>query len=198
MSSTLTADQHTDTAPCHEHPEPAWPLRPADWDALAACHDCGIGMLRVFIRSATWVVRRVEKVEFLDDRTVRRHVSMDYALPDDAVALRRADGTLTRIVPLTMMRRKSLVNFDLRDEHGRALPLLGLREAQALTLAIARAWARWSRTTSPRTCSPAISTTPSRRWFAATSVRWTGRSGICGSTRATRTPCSTATSTSPG
>src|SRR3954452_18743018 len=101
-----------------------------------------MGMLRVFIRSSTWVVRRVEKVTFLDDRTVRRQVSMDYALPDDAVALRRADRSITRIVPLTMMRRKSLVNFDLRDEEGRALPLLGLREAQALTLAVARAWAR--------------------------------------------------------
>src|SRR3954469_25607324 len=137
MTSTLDPLQQDTPRPeiaGHGHPEPPWPLRPDDWDALSACHECGMGMLRVFIRSSTWVVRRVEKVTFLDDRTVRRQVSMDYALPEDAVALRRDNGSTTRIVPLTMMRRKSVVNFDMRDEAGRALPLLGLREAQALTL----------------------------------------------------------------
>jgi hypothetical protein len=39
------------------------------------------------------------------------------------------------------MRRKSLVNFDFRDHYGHAVPLLGLRQNQALTLAMIRAWA---------------------------------------------------------
>jgi hypothetical protein len=39
------------------------------------------------------------------------------------------------------MRAKTLTNFDFRDEAGRPLHLLGLRENQALTLAVIRAWA---------------------------------------------------------
>jgi hypothetical protein len=142
MTSTATADRPSAPMPRHAHPVPPWPLRPGEWDELATCQACGMGMLRVFVRSSTWVVRRVEKVTFLDERTVRRQVSIDYSLPDDAIALGRGERSPVRVVPLTMMRRKSLINFDLRDEDDRSLSLLGLREAQALTLAIARAWAR--------------------------------------------------------
>ena len=39
------------------------------------------------------------------------------------------------------MRRKSLVNFDLHDAHGLVIPLVGLRQNQALTSAIVMAWA---------------------------------------------------------
>ncbi len=124
-------------------PAHAWPTTPAGWAALDDCPRCGLAMLNLFSRSATWVRRRVEHVAFLDDRTVRRRMSVDYVSPsaDEAVSFERADGAVVRVLPLTMMRRKSLVKFDLRDEHGTPLPLLGLREAQALTLAVMRAWA---------------------------------------------------------
>jgi hypothetical protein len=55
--------------------------------------------------------------------------------------LRRPDGQEVRVLPLAIMRRKSLVKFDFRDHEGHAVPLLGVRENQALTLGIARAWA---------------------------------------------------------
>jgi hypothetical protein len=111
-------------------------------------------MLHLFIHSSAWVVRRVEHVSFLDERTVRRGVSIDYIAPPNAVTLRRPDGQHKRVLPMAIMRRKSLVNFDLRDHDGRSLPLLALRQNQALTLAALRAWAaafleEQSETTSP-------------------------------------------------
>jgi hypothetical protein len=54
------------------------------------------------------------------------------------------------------MRRKSLVNFDFRDHDGRALPLLGLRQNQALTLAAVRAWAAASLDEQSETVSPEV------------------------------------------
>ena len=65
---------------------------------------------------------------------------MDYTVPLDAVALRVGDGQLVRILPLALMRRKNMISFDFRDHDGRPMPLLGLRENQALTLAVVRAW----------------------------------------------------------
>jgi hypothetical protein len=123
----------------HEHP---WPAGPAHWAALADCARCGITLLKHFRFSSQWVVRRVENARFIDDCTVRRYVSIDYEAPSDAVLLRRPTGEEVRVLPLAILRRKSLVNFDFRDPDGAALPLLGLRQNQALTLASARAWAQ--------------------------------------------------------
>ncbi|MGH2822302.1 MAG: hypothetical protein ACRDLY_04625, partial [Thermoleophilaceae bacterium] len=144
-----------------EHPTHPWPTCEADWNLLADCRDCGIAMLRLFMRSAEWVVRRVERIEFLDERTVRRRMSVDYTSPGEgAVRLRRGDRDL-RVLPLAVLRRKSLIKFDLRDEDGRPMPLLGLRETQALTLGAVRAWAaaalagtEWETTGSARLPDP--------------------------------------------
>jgi hypothetical protein len=120
----------------HVHP---WPSDPAGWRDLSDCQICGLTMLHLFIHSSAWVVRRVEHVSFLDERTVRRGVSIDYVAPPNAVTLRQPDGQHKHVLPMAIMRRKSLVNFDLRDHGGRSLPLLALRQNQALTLAAVRA-----------------------------------------------------------
>jgi hypothetical protein len=112
-----------------------------DWNALITCRTCGLLLLRGFVGIADWVVRRVEGIEFVDDRTVRRRVSVDYTVPQDAVVLRVSPDRAVRILPLALMRRKNMINFDFRDHEGRPMPLLGLRENQALTLAVVRAWA---------------------------------------------------------
>lgn len=122
----------------HAH---SWPSDPLSWRQLANCELCGLTMLKLIINSSDWVVRRVEHVAFLDECTVRRRVSIDYEAPPNAVILRRPGGQEVRVLPLAIMRRKSLVNFDLRDDDGRAVPLLGLRQNQALTFGIVRAWA---------------------------------------------------------
>lgn len=122
----------------HMHP---WPSNPLGWRELADCELCGLTLLKLIINSSAWVVRRVEHVAFLDECTVRRRVSIDYDPPQDAAVFCRLDGQEMRILPFAIMRRKSLVNFDFRDHYGHAVPLLGLRQNQALTLAMIRAWA---------------------------------------------------------
>jgi hypothetical protein len=146
MSSDLPTSQGSSTRiagrPARDtHCEHAWPLRAEDWDGLMGCRRCGLALLRTYTEIAEWVVRRVEAIEFVDDRTVRRRVSVDYTVPREAVSLQVCDGQSVRVLPLAMMRRKSMINFDLRDQGGRSLSLLGLRENQALTLGVVRSWA---------------------------------------------------------
>ena len=105
------------------------------------CHDCGMTLLGLIMSSPAWVTRRVESVSFRDHRTVRRRVSIDFAVPVAAPQF-GINGTAYRLLPLTIMRRKSLVNFDLRDENDASVPLLGIRQNQAVTLALVESLAR--------------------------------------------------------
>lgn len=83
----------------------------------------------------TWVHRRVEQIAFVDDRTVSRRVSVDYQLPRRYVG---ADLQQQRwYVPLALLRKGTLlVDFDLRDEEGRALPLVTSRKAHEIGSAV--------------------------------------------------------------
>lgn len=65
-----------------------------------------------------WVHRRVESVEFLDVRTVRRRVSVDFTPPPSP------DAKTIGHIPIALLRKNVLVRFDLRDEAGDSLPLL--------------------------------------------------------------------------
>jgi hypothetical protein len=69
---------------------------------------------------SNWVNRRVECLEFLDTRAVRRHVSVDFDVPADAPRIPVGERQF-RLVPITNLPKGSLVAFDLRDESGRAL-----------------------------------------------------------------------------
>lgn len=71
-----------------------------------------------------WVHRRVESIEFLDERRIRRSVSVDFTVP--SVAARQArdfPGGLV-VLPLALLRKHVLRRFDLRDEGGASLPVL--------------------------------------------------------------------------
>jgi hypothetical protein len=97
------------------------------------CRECGRKLLLIFMESSSWVSRRTEHVCFRDDRAVIRHVIAEFYVPDEAPVFRGDDGNAYRLVPLSVMRRKTLVNFELRDEEGRPAALLPLRQNQAIT-----------------------------------------------------------------
>ena len=72
-----------------------------------------------------WVHRRVESLEYEDERTVRRSVSVDFTLPRDLPSpLPQSNGEDVYPVPLALLRKAILRRFDIRDESGRALPLM--------------------------------------------------------------------------
>lgn len=87
-----------------------------------------VGFLNValMLRWNQWVHRRVELLRFIDEDVAHRRVSVDFTFP---WWYHEARGTPERdparlLVPLALLRKGTLVNFDLRDEGGNALPLL--------------------------------------------------------------------------
>jgi hypothetical protein len=87
-----------------------------------------------------WVARRVESFELLDDRTVRRRMTVDLELPD------QVDGhdvaAALSAVPLTVLSKKKLRAFDLRGAEGEALAALPMPDNVRLATGTLVAWAR--------------------------------------------------------
>jgi hypothetical protein len=107
---------------------------PADF-----CNDCGRRLALATIQWSDWVLRRVEKVRFRDDRSVNYQISIDFLVREDAPLYEGSGGRWFWLVPMSIMRRKTLVNFDLRDEEGRSIPLPGLRLTQHFDECLLRA-----------------------------------------------------------
>lgn len=82
-----------------------------------------------------WVHRRVESVQFMGQSRIRRHVSVDFRLPRVAFDGEDPPVGAMHLVPLTFLQKVPLTSFDLRDESGRALPLLTRHE---------NGWVSWS------------------------------------------------------
>jgi hypothetical protein len=116
----------------------AWP-RP---ELEAALRDDvpGLEMVRMLIAQPQWVHRRVDALEYRDDTTFRRRQSVHFTVPSAAPELRVADARF-RLVPLTTLRKETLVNFDCRDESGTALPVLTRHQQGLLGVRAMTSWA---------------------------------------------------------
>jgi hypothetical protein len=84
-----------------------------------------------------WVKRRVETIEFLDDTSVHRHISIDFRLrswlPKPVL---NWDGTGVHYLPLALLDKSPLLDFSLCDESGRSLPLLTRRKNSAISASV--------------------------------------------------------------
>jgi len=77
-----------------------------------------------------WINRRVETVELLSYEETRRRVSVDYTLDAETQkSLTLPDGV---VVPITALTKEARRNFDLRDEGGRSVPVLGKNQNGSL------------------------------------------------------------------
>ena len=108
----------------------------------------GLALLRLMAEAADaneeslhWVNRRVEQLEFLDERAVRWRVSVDFEVPGTAPTTRVA-GQDFRLVPLTSWEKDNLVAFDLRDEGGNAVWLPSSAETNCLLSSALIYWAQ--------------------------------------------------------
>ena len=63
----------------------------------------------------------LEKVQFNSDRRVARTSAIELKIPQEAPVLVTEDLEPHWLVPLSVMRRKTLVNLDLKDEEGRSI-----------------------------------------------------------------------------
>jgi len=123
-------------------PEVEWHLDPTDLALEASawrqklpdafCAEVGRRMLLAELEFSEWVLRRVEKVRFDSDRSVSRRSSIELNVRDDAPVFVDRGGSRYWLVPLSMMRRRTLVNLDLRDERNESIMMPGLRLAQQL------------------------------------------------------------------
>jgi hypothetical protein len=66
---------------------------------------------------------------------------MEFIIPSRAPSFRVAQGRTVRLLPLTVMRKKTLVNFGIHDNPDNTLSLLSMRNNQALTQQIVLALA---------------------------------------------------------
>jgi hypothetical protein len=101
--------------------------------AARCCKECGRRLLLLLLQSSSWVSHRAEHVSFRDDRSVVRRVTVEYYVPEQAPVFRGDDGQTYSLVPLSVMRRKTLVNFEIRDDGGKSVVMPTLRQNQAIT-----------------------------------------------------------------
>lgn len=79
----------------------------------------GAALLLLF-NQHEWMHRRVENVAFLDDRSIKRRVSVDLTVAGaDLLVIERLP-----FIPLAFLDKDVLVAFDARDESGASVPTL--------------------------------------------------------------------------
>lgn len=100
-------------------PDPRHPYLDATPRLLIAGSAC----TALIAEPAGWINRRVETVELLAADETRRKVSVDFTLSAEVwKRLEIEDGV---VVPITVLTKERRRDFDLRDETGRAIPVLG-------------------------------------------------------------------------
>ena len=97
----------------------AWPGEEIEERAAEVASAAGV-LLR---RPAGWRHRRVETITVLTHEQVRRHVSVDFTVPEEYRESLRLSAD-EYVVPLALLAKRPLVHFDLRNEEGHSIPLL--------------------------------------------------------------------------
>lgn len=105
-----------------------------DWQDFLSDPVVAPNISRMIHGSDAWIHRRVERVEFNDDQMLTRHLSMDFTVP--SFVPRLPWQGMHCLVPLTMLRKEPLTNFDLHDETKRSVPILTAAQNGALSLGI--------------------------------------------------------------
>jgi len=85
--------------------------------------DVGTACTRLIADPKAWINRRVETIEMLTHEETRRRVSVDFTLSNNQIASLSLDDGV--VVPLSLLTKEPRRNFDLKDESGRSLPVLG-------------------------------------------------------------------------
>jgi hypothetical protein len=94
----------------------------------AQAHKLGEISTRLLYDDVTWVNRRKDVVKLLDDAWVHRKMTVDCRIPDHALFGRsgsKDDVVDLCCIPLGLLAKSppSLMDFDLKDETGKSLPL---------------------------------------------------------------------------
>lgn len=89
----------------------------------------GLAVLGLAFSMTSWIHRRSHHAEIVTATHYRRRATVDFTVPNEAPAVAWAGGSSTvRLVVIEILQKGALPAFDLRDEDGRALPLLTRRQ----------------------------------------------------------------------
>ncbi|MGH2808575.1 MAG: hypothetical protein ACRDKT_15020 [Actinomycetota bacterium] len=96
----------------------------------------GGAVLLLLLDPHEWMHRRVEKVTFVDQHSLKRRVSVDLTLPgSDVIIIEKLP-----FVPVAFLDKRVLIDFDARDEAGSSVPVLTKQENSRIAwAALARA-----------------------------------------------------------
>jgi hypothetical protein len=98
---------------------PDWP----DDDFALHVSELAADVAQLLSDEPRWVHRRVETVTFHDDVSLRRRTSVDFTVPNFLKSQHTRTGGVI-YVPLSLLEKRILEDFDLRDESGAALPMV--------------------------------------------------------------------------
>jgi hypothetical protein len=119
-------------------PTALWPRQALE--AALEGEVAGLETMRLLLAQPDWVHRRVDALEYRDSTTFRRRQSVHFTVPETAPEL-AIGQTTARLIPLTTLRKETLVNFDCRDESGTALPVLTRGQQGLLMVRAMTGWA---------------------------------------------------------
>lgn len=86
--------------------------------------------MRLALSFSSWVNRRVEHFDFIDGRTVRRQMSVDFTLPEEP----GFEAVREVMVPIMMLRKEVMRGIDVTDAGGSSLSVVESGQARDITL----------------------------------------------------------------
>jgi hypothetical protein len=99
------------------------------------------------LRDDSWIHRNVESIEFEDESRVRRQVALDFTVPSSAATIVIGQDVL---IPVQLIEKGVIRGLDVRDQAGRAVPVLTSDENSELAREILLSQARTHLSAEPR------------------------------------------------
>ncbi len=93
------------------------------------------------LRSPDWIHRRTETVTLLDENTIHKRVTIDSTVPPIVRERVAVNAQILPFVPLGLMPKLKLRNFDMTDARGDRLPVLTRTENGDIAANALRAYA---------------------------------------------------------
>lgn len=90
--------------------------------------DLALFLAGLVLSPQEWIHRRVEHVSYLDPATVSRRISVDFQVPSTAPK--------QLYLPIALLAKGKLTNFDLRDARGSSLPMLTAEENSSISASL--------------------------------------------------------------
>lgn len=124
---------------------------PASWPDERyeqASESIALACLELLTDEPRWIHRRVETIDLLAQELVRRQVTVDFTLPETLLDDLRIAAAGPWCVPLAILEKRPLRNFDLR-EHDESRSVLGASSGGPIAAGIVTAAARLASAPTP-------------------------------------------------